>query len=152
MLLSEDPIITFNGTIDATSLNTHNLIVKAISIYGNDVPEIHVNGDVGATTPLASFVEVVGTQNTDPASVFSDATFNPRALISNIGTIYLPKPPVEDSKVESFDRGAAFIANILNRDMQRDLSAQSMEAEVEVGEVKLSELCEKPTIKECPLI
>jgi autotransporter-associated beta strand protein len=152
VLLSEDPIITFNGTVDDTIFNTHNLIVKSISISGNEIPEIHVNGDVGATTPLASFVQIVGTQNADPASVFADATHNPNAIISNRGVIYQPQPPKSGAKVDSFDRGAAFIANIINKESLRDLSAQSIEADVEVGKVTLMDLCEKPNAKECPLI
>jgi hypothetical protein len=54
--------------------------------------------------------------------------------------------------VDSFDRGAGFIANVLNKDALRDFNAQSIEADVEVGEVTLMELCEKPNAKECPLI
>jgi hypothetical protein len=152
LLLSEDPIITFNGTVDDTVFNTHNLIVKSISISGNEIPEIHVNGDVGATTPLASFVQIVGTQNPDPTSTLSDHINNPNGVISNRGVIYQPQLPKSGAKVDSFDRGAAFIANSLNKDRLRDLSAQSIEADVEVGEVTLMELCEKPKVKECPLI
>ena len=53
-LLSMDPAITFNSTVNDTIANTHNLIAKAV--------EVRRVGEV-ATTPVVTFASYVGNNN-----------------------------------------------------------------------------------------
>jgi autotransporter-associated beta strand protein len=62
-LLSEDPAVTFWGTVDDSVANTHDLIVKAVTFTPNDIPTIDFNGDVGATTMLKSLTAITGLQD-----------------------------------------------------------------------------------------
>lgn len=64
--LSEDPTITFNGTVDDTQVNTHTLVVKAVSISGNanELPVISINDAIGATKALARLEVSTGSQDT----------------------------------------------------------------------------------------
>jgi hypothetical protein len=77
LLLSEDPAVIFNGTVDDSVTNMHSLVVKAVSLVSNVVPEIAFNEAVGSTKALASLVVMTGTQNPDLASPFSDTSSNP---------------------------------------------------------------------------
>jgi hypothetical protein len=61
LLLSLDPAITFNGSIDDTINGRHSLILRAISTDPSEVPSIQV-GNVGQTTPLAGFDLLTGQQ------------------------------------------------------------------------------------------
>jgi hypothetical protein len=54
-LISRDPTITFNGTVDDAIANTHSLITLAIGEPNTQTPTIVFNGAVGATRPLYSF-------------------------------------------------------------------------------------------------
>lgn len=76
-MLSADPAITFNGTVDDSVINTHNLIVKAVSISGAEVPEIRFNAAVGSNKSVASLFVMTGTQNSNVSSAFSDTSTNP---------------------------------------------------------------------------
>ena len=63
-LLSVDPEVTINGTVDDFDPNTsHTLVTKAVSL-NTDVPSINVTGEVGATNPLVRWVAETGRQNT----------------------------------------------------------------------------------------
>jgi len=61
LLLSLDPSITFDGTIDDTVNGGHNLVLRAISLQANEEPTIK-HGDIGQTTPLMGFNAQVGQQ------------------------------------------------------------------------------------------
>jgi autotransporter-associated beta strand protein len=61
LLLSLDPAITFNGSIDDTINGRHSLILRAISTDPSEVPSIQVE-NVGQTTPLAGFDLLTGQQ------------------------------------------------------------------------------------------
>jgi autotransporter-associated beta strand protein len=74
VLLSLDPKVTFNGTVDDTIANTHTLIVKAVSITGGETPEVTFTEAVGDTKPLASLTVLTGRQ--DIGNKFSE-TFIP---------------------------------------------------------------------------
>lgn len=93
VLLSEDPAIIFNGTVDDTEANTHSLVVKAVSLTSNVVPEIEFNEAVGSIKALASLEVMTGTQNPDVTSVFSDTSSNPSefngkiSIAANVTTI-----------------------------------------------------------------
>ncbi len=78
-LLSLNPNVTFNNTVDDLVRNTHTLNVKAVrQLGGSGTPEINFLGDVGNTkplyaisaiamydpTPLVAFGNVPGTYNT----------------------------------------------------------------------------------------
>jgi hypothetical protein len=71
VLLSLDPAVVFNGTVNDTIANTHTLIVKAVSIAGGETPEVTFTEAVGDTTPLASLTVLTGRQNTNAGELFS---------------------------------------------------------------------------------
>jgi autotransporter-associated beta strand protein len=60
-LVSLDPSITFDGSIDDTVKGQHNLILRAISTGPGQTPTIEV-GDIGQTTALASLDILTGRQ------------------------------------------------------------------------------------------
>jgi hypothetical protein len=60
-LVSLDPSITFDGSIDDTVKGQHNLILRAISTGPGQTPTIEV-GDIGQTTALASLNILTGRQ------------------------------------------------------------------------------------------
>ena len=63
-LISTDPSITFDGTVDDTTANTHTLIVKAIAPPNtNQMPVIDFRADVGVTKQLAELKATVGMQD-----------------------------------------------------------------------------------------
>ena len=73
ILLSEDPIITFNGTVDDSIANTHKLFVKAILLHGTGDALITFEKAVGSITPLQSLTVVTGRQETvDPTASYSN--------------------------------------------------------------------------------
>jgi autotransporter-associated beta strand protein len=85
VLLSEDPSIRFLGKVDDVVANTHGLKAMAVSIYGNEVPEIAFEDDVGSIAALASLEVVLGQQNQDITSVFSDITVSdPTQYLGNL--------------------------------------------------------------------
>jgi filamentous hemagglutinin family protein len=65
-LLSMDPKITFNGTVDDTQANTHTLVAKAVQVRSNvlnsDVPEVNFNKPVSSTTKLSGYQGLTGYQ------------------------------------------------------------------------------------------
>ncbi|MFM7140050.1 MAG: beta strand repeat-containing protein, partial [Actinomycetes bacterium] len=74
MILAEytaSPKITFFGTIDDSTANTHDLIVKAVSLNG-DGSEVTFKGAIGSFTPLKSLTVALGSQNSDTNSLYSD--------------------------------------------------------------------------------
>jgi autotransporter-associated beta strand protein len=73
VLVSEDPAVTFWGTVDDALANTHDLIVKAVTYTGLETPTIVINGNVGSITPLKSLTTDVGSQDTVSVNVkFAD--------------------------------------------------------------------------------
>jgi len=62
LLLSVDPTITFNGTIDDVLKNTHTLIVKAVLVGTGTSPVISFYGDVGSINPLFALDVETGPQ------------------------------------------------------------------------------------------
>lgn len=63
LLVSLDPAITFNDTIDDLD-GTHTLIAKAISVDGTDLPAVTVGGEVGGQRALAGLSIEAGRQDT----------------------------------------------------------------------------------------
>ena len=78
ILLSEDPSIQFFGKVDDVLANTHGLLAKAVSIYGNETPDITFFADVGSVAALASLDVELGQQNQDINIAFSDISINDR--------------------------------------------------------------------------
>ncbi|MEI6170451.1 MAG: hypothetical protein WCP48_01710, partial [Pseudomonadota bacterium] len=68
---TDSPTITFFGTIDDSAANTHDLIVKAVSLNttGSQVTFV---GAIGSKTPLKSLTVALGSQNSDLSSKYSD--------------------------------------------------------------------------------
>jgi hypothetical protein len=85
-LISVDPSIVFNGTIDDINPTTptHTLEAKAIAINYSVTPVLEFAGDIGSTQPLASLVAVTGTQLTTVGTQVGDISANP---VSFNGTI-----------------------------------------------------------------
>jgi hypothetical protein len=69
-LLSMDPSITFNHTVDDSGANLHTLCVSALALSADSeqIPTITFEGDVGTTTPLDDLIMIIGVQDT--TSVF----------------------------------------------------------------------------------
>jgi hypothetical protein len=76
ILLSEDPSIRFFGKVDAVEANRQGLKAMAVSIFGNEVPDIGFFGDVGSLAALASLDVILGKQNQDISFDFSDTTIS----------------------------------------------------------------------------
>jgi autotransporter-associated beta strand protein len=76
-LISVDPSVKFNGTVDDLALNTHQLVVKAIAVNYSGVPLVEFVGDVGSNQALASLAAVTGTQITTAGSQVGDISNNP---------------------------------------------------------------------------
>jgi hypothetical protein len=52
--ISQDPSITFLGTIDDSTAVTHTLNLKAVSFDANQIPQITFRGAIGSIVPLGS--------------------------------------------------------------------------------------------------
>jgi fibronectin-binding autotransporter adhesin len=65
-LLSIDPKVTINGTVNDSTSNTHSLIAKAVAIRRDGIvaatPEIAFNGKIGTVKALAGYSGVTGYQ------------------------------------------------------------------------------------------
>jgi fibronectin-binding autotransporter adhesin len=67
-LLSLDPMIRFNGTVDDAAANTHTLIARAVSVSTNPgtapaVPKVIFERAVGASSPLYALQAITGVQS-----------------------------------------------------------------------------------------
>jgi autotransporter-associated beta strand protein len=83
-LISVDPSITFNDTVDDLALNTHTLEAKAIAVNTSIVPTLSFNGDIGGEQALASLTAITGTQISTPGSVVGDISANPASFNGTI--------------------------------------------------------------------
>jgi autotransporter-associated beta strand protein len=83
-LLSQDPTVTFNGKIDDAVANTHTLVIKAITLTGNEVPSITFAQDIGSRAALANLVVTTGIQNPDHSSLLSDISLNSNDFVGQI--------------------------------------------------------------------
>jgi autotransporter-associated beta strand protein len=72
VLLSEDPAIQINGTVDDSVFGTHTLTLKAIAIGTTVPPTTEIVGNVGATTPLASIAVATGAQLVQTSAYYSE--------------------------------------------------------------------------------
>jgi autotransporter-associated beta strand protein len=70
VLLSEDPSIVFNGTIDDVIKGAHNLYVKAVTIVPDQIPVISFNDVVGGTAPLKSLTVDTGAQDSSAGALY----------------------------------------------------------------------------------
>ena len=68
---TDSPRITFFGTIDDSAANTHDLIVKAVSLNKTG-SQVTFEGAIGSKTPLKSLTVALGSQNSDLSSKYSD--------------------------------------------------------------------------------
>jgi filamentous hemagglutinin family protein len=88
-LLSMDPKITFNGTVDDTQANTHTLVAKAVQVRSNvlnsDVPEVNFNRPVSSTTKLSGYQGLTGYQivSNEFGSIDSSTSFGSVRLPSS---------------------------------------------------------------------
>jgi len=96
-LLSMDPKVTFNSTINDTIANTHSLTAKAIEVRREGetatTPEVNFLSYVGNTTPLSSYIGLTGYQvidevfgNIDTSISFGTVTAAPVITSSSSST------------------------------------------------------------------
>jgi hypothetical protein len=85
-LISVDPSIVFNSTIDDINPTTptHTLEAKAIAVDYSMTPILEFNGDIGGDQPLASLVSITGTQLTTSGTQVGDVSSNPVRYNGNI--------------------------------------------------------------------
>ncbi len=83
LLVSLDPSITFDGTVDDTAKGQHSLVLRAIALNGNETPSIQL-GDVGLTTPLASLDVLAGLQSMQNNSLVAEISTNRSTFIGNL--------------------------------------------------------------------
>ncbi|MBT8516194.1 hypothetical protein G6706_03105, partial [Polynucleobacter paneuropaeus] len=68
--VSQDPSISFLGTIDDSITNTHTLNLKAISFVEEQIPTISFGGAIGSIAPLAALNVTLETRlDTDPSPI-----------------------------------------------------------------------------------
>ena len=97
-LLSMDPKITFNGTVDDTQANTHTLVAKAVQIRDNvlasGAPEVNFNRPVSSVTKLQGYQGSTGYQivSNEFGSIDGSASF---------GSVKLPPSPSSPSSGDS---------------------------------------------------
>jgi autotransporter-associated beta strand protein len=68
---TDSPKITFFGTVDDSTANTHDLIIKAVSLSGKG-SEVTFEGAIGSIVPLKTLTVALGLQNSDTSSKYSD--------------------------------------------------------------------------------
>ncbi|MBT8607988.1 filamentous hemagglutinin N-terminal domain-containing protein [Polynucleobacter paneuropaeus] len=83
LLLSEDPAIVFNGTINDTAKGTHNLYVRAVTTQGQ-APTITFNGVVGGIAALESLAVSTGSQDTGSGALYSAIDNNPAHYLGTV--------------------------------------------------------------------
>jgi hypothetical protein len=86
-LVSEDPAVTFWGTIDDATANTHDLDIKAVcylSCAGNDLPTIDFKSDIGLIAPLLSLEATTGRQETTGSPTFAQTSLNSNDYVGNV--------------------------------------------------------------------
>ena len=80
VLLSEDPAIIFNGTINDTVAGTPNVFVKAVTI-ANEAPSIVFNDVVGGVAALKSLTASTGAQDAATGALYSAIDTTPANLV-----------------------------------------------------------------------
>ena len=83
-LLSEDPSITINGTVNDLVSGKHNLVLRAITLDGSQIPAVALNSSVGLTSPLATLIVATGRQDLSLTSDFSAIGLDPLTFIGQI--------------------------------------------------------------------
>jgi autotransporter-associated beta strand protein len=91
-LLSLDPVIYFNGTVDDATANTHKLVARAVSVAtpGSvaDVPKVIFERAVGSVAPLMGLEAITGIQSVGGAAKVGDvdpaASLNPYTMVGQV--------------------------------------------------------------------
>ena len=80
-LLSMDPKVIINGTVNDTVANTHTLVAKAVAVRRDGItpgtPNVTFNGTIGQTAKLAGYSGVTGYQvvSTNYGTIDTDTSF-----------------------------------------------------------------------------
>ena len=80
-LLSMDPKVIINGTVNDTVANTHSLVAKAVAVRRDGItpgtPNVTFNGTIGRTAKLAGYSGVTGYQvvSTNYGTIDTDTSF-----------------------------------------------------------------------------
>ena len=143
VLLSEDPAVTFYGTIDDSMANTHDLIVKAVTYTGLDTPTIDINGNVGSITPLKSLTTDVGLQDSvlglnsifSNIAVVSGQVVGRVAINGTVSTAATVALAANNNRLAQANVSAALVLKETNREVGEN--SDSKDADVEVGEATL---------------
>jgi hypothetical protein len=91
-LISLDPTIYFNGTVDDAVANTHKLVARAVSVAfpGSiaEVPKVIFERAVGSIAPLMSLEAITGIQSVGVSSKAGDvdptASLNPYTMVGQV--------------------------------------------------------------------
>jgi autotransporter-associated beta strand protein len=87
VLLSEDPKITFNGTVNDLLENTHSLYLRAVTIDPSLIPKIELNDEVGGIAPLVKLEAYTGFQDERDEANYSAIIDNSNVQRSDTITI-----------------------------------------------------------------
>ena len=115
-LVSEDPAVTFWGTVDDATANTHTLNVKSVcyvSCTGSDLPTIDFKSDVGQTAALFSLTATTGQQATTGSPVFTDTSPN---SANYVGTVSIMGDVTTQSDQSYTGRGIVLGNGIANQE------------------------------------
>jgi autotransporter-associated beta strand protein len=85
-LISVDPVVEFDGTVDDTQANTHTLTVLAIKIDGVGVgnPEVKFMGDVGVGAALYELKAITDIQKIASDALLGEAEGNPYTFVGKV--------------------------------------------------------------------
>ena len=90
-LISEDPAITFYGTINDSVAKTHDLMLRSVAYTSNQTPTVSINGDVGLIKPLKTLTVATGLQETLGSPRFADISTSQYlgsiSLVGNVTTL-----------------------------------------------------------------
>jgi hypothetical protein len=84
---SQDPSITFGGTVDDSSAVTHTLNARAVSFDRQEVPSISFLGPIGSIVPLGGLVVTTETRITNPDQTVTTTPSGTLTLGGNVTTI-----------------------------------------------------------------
>ena len=145
VLVSEDPAVTFWGTVDDAVANTHDLVVKAVTYTGLETPTIDFNGNVGAIAMLKSLTTEVGSQETIGTPVFAKIAVGSGSALGTVtinGTVTTAATVAQAAAIAAAAKanqangsGAGWLLKQINRNY--DVLPELKLASVEVGEATL---------------
>ena len=147
VLVSEDPAVTFWGTVDDALANTHDLVVKAVTYTGLEIPVIDFNGNVGASAMLKSLTTEVGLQETAGTPIFAKLAVGSGQGIGHVnfgGSVVTAATVAQAAAIAASAKanqlnvtGAGLLMNQINRHYDAMPEVKMASVDVDVGEATL---------------